>query len=216
MTTHQQTIEQESAITKVLQRLNKLSLSTKVIAVIGVIFLVLLVISIPGDRNELNTRQERVEAAQTAYDAALPTIPTVMENIVTFLDSSDVDLSGNQSYTRLSSAVTAFNRANSATSSRFQGVIRFSDNAHALLDGTNAVEELDTEEFRTLLSDMDITLNNAWLALMELNTSIDEYNGYNNWMSAKITSMLFGLPQNYPDPIPANSSLNNNTTLLQQ
>jgi len=216
MTTHEQTNEQDSAMSKVLHRVNQFSLSTKIMAVLVLVFLVLLIISIPGDRNELLTRQERVESAQTAYDAALPTIPTVMENIVTFLDSSDVDISSNQSYTRLSSAVTAFNRANSATSSRFQAVIRFRDNAHALLDGTNAVEELDTEEFRTLLSDMDITLNNAWLALMELNTSIDEYNGYNNWVSAKITSMLFGLPQNYADPIPANSSLNNNTALLMQ
>ncbi len=216
MTTHEQTINQDSAMSKVLHRLNRFSLSTKIIAVLVLAFLVLLVISIPGDRNELRTRQERVESAQTAYDAALPTIPTVMENIVTFLDSSDTDISSNQSYTRISSAVTAFNRTNSATSSRFQAVIRFRDNAHALVDGTNAVEELDTEEFRTLLSDMDITLNNAWLAFMELNTSIDEYNGYNNWISAKITSMLFDLPQNYVDPIPANSSLNNNTALLMQ
>jgi hypothetical protein len=216
MVTNEQTSGQKPAIKKVLQRFNQLSLSTKVIAIVVLAFLVLQVVSIPGDRNELLARQARVEAAQTAFDEALPTITTVMENIVTFLDESEVDLSGNQSYTRITGAVTTFTRATSATSSRFQGVVRFSENAHALLDGTNAVEELDTDEYRLLLSDMDTTLSNAWLTLMELNTSIDEYNGYNNWISAKITSMLFGLPQNYPDPIPDNSSLNNNTSLLQQ
>lgn len=216
MVTNEQMSEQESVIKKVLQRINQLSLSTKVIAIVVVVFLVLLVVSIPGDRNELLARQSRVEAAQTAFDEALPTISPVIENVVTFLDESEVDLSGNQAYSRLTSAVTTFNRATSTTASRFQGLVRFSENVHALIDGNNAVEELDTEEFRILLSEMDTTLGTAWLALMELNTSVDEYNGYNNWISAKITSMLFGLPQSYPDPIPAKNSLNNNTSLVQQ
>jgi hypothetical protein len=117
-------------------------------------------------------------------------------------------LSDNRLYTRLSSALTTFNRANATGASRFQGVVTFSTNVHSLLDGDNAVPELDTEEFRTLVADMDTTLSVAFLALMELNDAVDEYNGYHNWMSASLAGAIFGLPPGYPDPVPANSRLN--------
>ena len=106
-----------------------------------------------------------------------------------------------------SGALTAFNRADATVASRFQGVVTFSRNVHSLLDGNNAIPELDTEEFRALVADMDTTLSVAWLALMELNGAIDEYNGYHNWISATVAAALFGLPQGYPDPVPANSQL---------
>lgn len=58
---------------------------------------------------------------------------------------------------------------------------------------------------------MDTTLTVAWSAMMELNVSIDEYNGYNNWISAKVAGAISGLPPGYTDPVPANSRLNRAT-----
>jgi hypothetical protein len=104
--------------------------------------------------------------------------------------------------------MTAFNRANGSVASRFQGLVTFSTNIHSLLDGNNAVPELDTAEFRALVSDMDTTLSVALLALMELNDAVDDYNGYRSWISANIAGLLFGLPQGYADPVPSSSRLN--------
>ncbi len=188
--------------------LNRLSRRNKIIGVAVLVFLVLLVISIPGDRNELLARQVKVEAAQVAYDVALPAVGPMMESVIAFIDDTGVDLSGIQLYTRLSSALTTFNRDNATAASRFQAVVTFSDNVHALLDGDNAVPELDTDGFRTLVADMDTTLSVALIALMELNDAIDQYNGYHNWISAIVAGTLFGLPQGYTDPVPANSRLN--------
>ena len=188
--------------------LNRLSLRNKIIGVAVLVFLVLLVISIPSDQSQLLARQERVEAAQVAYDLALPAVDPVMERVVAFIDNTGVDLSGNRTYTGLSNAMTTFNRTTSTAASRFQGAVTFSTNVHSLLDGANAVPELDTSEFRTVVSDTDTTLGVALLALMELNDAIDEYNGYHNWISAGVAGALFGLPQGYTDPVPANSRLN--------
>lgn len=187
--------------------LNRLSLRTKIIGVVVLVFLVLLVISIPNDRSELLARQERVDAAQLAHDLALPAIAPMMERVIAFIDDVGADLSENRSYTGLSGALTAFNRADAAVASRFQAVVTFSRNVHSLLDGENAIPELDTDEFRTLVAEMDTTLSVAWVALMELNVSIDEYNGYHKWISATVAGALFGLPQGYPDPVTANSQL---------
>jgi hypothetical protein len=208
MTATPKPVGQEAEKKGFLDRLNHLSLRTKIIGVALLVFLVLLLISIPGDRNELLTRQETVDAAQVAYDLALPAVDPVMESVIAFIDDTGVDLSGNQLYTRLSTALTTFNRANATGGSRFQAVVTFSTNVHSLLDGDNAVPELDTEEFRTLVADMDTTLSVAFLALMELNDAIDEYNGYHNWISASLAGTIFGLPQGYPDPVPSNSRLN--------
>jgi hypothetical protein len=208
MTQNTQSTGQEVEKKGILNFLKRLSLRNKVIGVALLVFLVLLVISIPGDRNELLARQERVDAAQISYDLAIPAVNPIMEDVIAFIDDTEVDLSGNQSYTRLSSALTTFNRANATQTSRFQAVITFSTNVHSLLDGTNAVPELDTDEFQTLVASMDTTLSVAFLALMEMNDAIDEYNGYYNWISAKVAGALFGLPQGYPDPVPANSRLN--------
>jgi hypothetical protein len=54
---------------------------------------------------------------------------------------------------------------------------------------------------------MDTTLGVALLSLLELNKSVDDYNGYQNWISAKIAVALFNLPQGYADPLPARSQL---------
>jgi hypothetical protein len=191
-----------------LSRLNHLSLRTKIIGVAVIVFLVLLVISIPGDQNQLLARQERVDAAQVAYDLVLPAVAPSMESVKAAIDGTGLDLSGNRLYTGLSSAWTTYNRDNAAVASRFQGVVTYSENVHSLLAGENAVAELDTAEFRALVADMDTTLSVAWLGLMELNTSVDEYNGYHNWLSASIAGALYGLPQGYPDPVPAASRLN--------
>jgi len=195
--------------------LNRLSLRNKIIGVAVLVFLVLLVISIPGDRSVLLARQERVDAAQIAYDLAVPAVGPIMESVIAFITDTGVDLSDNQKYTGLSTTLSTFNRNNAAVASRFQGVVTFSENVHSLLDGDDAVPELDTVEFRTLVSDMDITLSVAWLALVELNVAIDEYNGYHNWISASLAGVIFGLPQGYTDPIPANSRLNRSTSLSQ-
>jgi len=195
--------------------LNRLSLRNKIIGVAVLVFLVLLVISIPGDRSVLLARQERIDAAQVAYDLALPAVGPIMESVVAFITDTGVDLSDNQKYTGLSTTLSTFNRNNATAVSRFQGVVTFSENVHSLLEGDNAVPELDTDEFRTLVADMDTTLSVAWLALLELNVAIDEYNGYHNWISASLAGAIFGLPQGYPDPIPANSRLNRSTSLSQ-
>ncbi|MBZ0301603.1 MAG: hypothetical protein K8J31_17790, partial [Anaerolineae bacterium] len=101
-----------------------------------------------------------------------------------------------------------FNRANATIASRFQGIVTFSKNIHDLLEGSNAVPALDTDEFRIQVADMDTTMGVALLALMELNVATDEYNGYYNWISAKVAGALFGRPQGYADPVPTNSRLN--------
>jgi hypothetical protein len=191
-----------------LSRLNRLSLRTKLIGVAVIVFLVLLVISIPGDLSQLLARQERVDAAQVAYDLVLPAVAPSMERVKTAIDDAGANLSGNRLYTGLSGALTTYNRANTAVASRFQGVVTFSRNVHSLLDGENAIPELDTVEFRALVADMDTTLSVAWLALMELNVSVDEYNGYHNWISATVAGALSGLPNSYPDPVPSSSRLN--------
>ncbi len=208
MTANAKPAGQEAEKKGFLHRLNRLSLRNKIIGGVLLVFLVLLIISIPGDRNELLARQERVDVAQVAYDLALPTVAPMMESAIAFIDDTGVDLSGNQSYTRLSSALTTFNRANATGASRFQAVVTLSTNIHALMEGDNAIPELDTEEFRTLVADMDTTLSVAFLALMDLNDAIDAYNGYHNWISASLAGAIFGLPQGYPDPIPSNSRLN--------
>ncbi|MCZ7546748.1 MAG: hypothetical protein M5R40_25945 [Anaerolineae bacterium] len=187
--------------------LNRLSLRSKIIGVALLVLVVLLIISIPNDQSQLVARQERVEAAQIAFDLTLPAIAPMMERVIASIDDAGVDLSANRLYTGLSSALTTFNRADATVASRFQGLVTFSRNVHSLLDGNNAVPELDTDEFRTLVAEMDTTLSVAWIALMELNVSTDEYNGYQNWISAKVARALFGLPQGYPDPVPTNSPL---------
>jgi len=188
--------------------LNRLSLRNKIIGVAVLVFLVLLVISIPGDQSQLLARQERVEVAQVAYDLALPAVDPIMQGVIAFIDDTGVDVSGNRLYTGLSSALTTLNRTNATAASRFQGVVTFSRNVHDLLEGSNAVPELDTDEFRLLIADMDTTLGVALLALMELNDATDEYNGYQSWISAKIAGAISGLPQGYTDPVPSNSRLN--------
>jgi hypothetical protein len=193
--------------------LDRLSLRNKIIGVALLVFLVLLVISIPGDQSQLLARQEQVDAAQIAYDIALPAIAPMMENVITFIDNTEIDLSANRSYTRLSSALTTANRANATASNRFQSVVTFSGSVHSLLDGDNVVPELDTVEFQTLVADMDTTLSVALIALMELNDAVDEYNGYYNWISAKLAGALFSLPQGYADPVPANSRLSRESLL---
>ncbi len=200
-------IGQEAEKKGLLNRLNHLSLRNKIIGVAVLVVLVLLVISIPGDQSQLLARQERVEAAQIAYDLALPAVDPIMVSVTAAIDGTGADLSANRQYTGLSNASTTFNRTTSTAASRFQGIITYSKNIHALLDGDSAVPELDTVDFRTLVADMDTTLSVALLALMELNTAIDEYNGYHNWISASIAGTLFGLPQSYTDPVPANSRL---------
>ena len=209
MTTNEKTTGQEAEKKGFLKGfLNRLSLRNKIIGVAVLVFLVLLVISIPSDQSQLLARQERVDAAQVAYDLALPAVDPIMESVIAFIDDTGVDLSGNRLYTGISNALTTFNRANATGASRFQGVVTFSANVHSLLDGDNAVPELDTVELRTLVVDMDTTLSVAFLALMELNDAIDEYNGYHNWISASLAGGMFGLPQGYTDPVPANSRLN--------
>lgn len=204
MTANTKTAGQEAEKKGILNRLNRLSLRNKVIGVVVLVFLALLVVSIPGDRNELLTRQERIDAAQIAYDLAFPAVSPIMESVKTFLDNTGVDLADNRLYTGLESKLTTFNRASVTTASQFQAVVTFHRNVHSLLE---TVPELDTEEFRAIVTEMDTTLSVAFVALLELNTSIDEYNGYHGWISAQVSGALFGLPQGYTDPIPAKSRL---------
>lgn len=187
--------------------LGQLSLRTKVIVVAVIVFLVLLVLSIPGDRSVLITRQETVTVAQTAYDTAFPVVGPIMESVKTFIDEAGIDLSDNRLYTGLTSALSTFNRNNSKPASKFQGVMTFYNNVHSLLEGEAAVPELDTDEFQTLVADMDTKLSVALVALNALNTAIDDYNGYHRWISANIAGALYGLPGGYSDPLPDNSSL---------
>lgn len=210
MTVDSKTTGQETKEKGFLSRLNNLSLRTKIIGIAVLVLLVLLVISIPGDRNEMVVRQERVEAAQVAYDLVLPAVGPVMENVRAFLDDAEVDLSANRSYTGLSNPLTTFNRANTATATQFQAVVTFHRNVHAL---KNDVPELESPEFTAVVAEMDTTLGVAWLALMEMNTAIDAYNGYLSWISARLASALFDLPQGYTDPVPPNSNLNRSTSL---
>lgn len=204
MTASAQPTGREAGGNRILKRL---SLRTKIIGAAVLVVLALLVIAIPGDQNELVARQQTVEGAQAAYDLAYPAVAPMMESVLEAINGAEVDLAGNRLYSGLSSALTTFNRATSTLATRFQGVVTFSTNVHSLLDGNNAVAELDTEEFRVLVSEMDTTLSVALLALMELNDAIDEYNGYQSWVSASIASSLFGLPQGYTDPVPASSRL---------
>lgn len=204
MTANAKNTGQEAEKKGFLNRLNRLSLRNKVIGVAVLVFLALLVISIPGDRNTLLARQERVEAAQIAYDLAIPAVGPIMENVKAFLDDTETDLSDNRLYTGLESRLTTFNRESTAVANQFQAVVAFHGNVHSLLD---TVPELDTDEFQAIVAQMDTTLSVAFLALMELNVSIDEYNSYHNWISARVTAALFDLPQGYTDPVPARSRL---------
>lgn len=193
--------------------LRNLSRRNKIIGIAILVLLVLLIVSIPGDRNVLLARQERIEAAEVAYNLALPTVSPALENIKAYLDASGLDLSANRSYTGLPTMITKFNSATTEVG-QFQEVVTFRKSVHALMEGTNVVPELDTDEFKTLVADMDTTLSVAIIALIELNTATDEYNSYHNWISATVAGALFSLPQSYEDPIPTKSPLNR--TLLQQ
>lgn len=187
--------------------LNHLSRRTKIVGIAVLVFLVLLIVSIPGDQNALTVRQQRVEAAQTAFDLALPAVEPAMVSVAAYIGNTEEDLSENRLYTGLTGAQTTFNRDNATVASRFGSVVTFHTNVHSLLEGDNAVAELSTDEFQTLVAQMDTTLSVAWVSLMELNNATDEYNGYQSWISAKVASAVFGLPQGYPDPIPSNSRL---------
>ncbi len=188
--------------------LNRLSLRNKVIGVAVLVFLALLIFSIPGDRNELLVRQERVDAAQIAYDLAFPAVLPIMERVQASLDDSGADLSDNRLFTGLSSTLTTFSRESTTVANRFQAVVTFHNNVHRLLDD---VPELNTDVLQPIVVEMDTTLSVAFLALMEMNDSIDAYNGYYSWISAKVAGGLFGLPQGYADPVPARSRLNSNS-----
>jgi hypothetical protein len=208
MVANEKTIRQEAETRRSIRDIvTRLSLRNKIIGIAVIAFLLLLVISIPGDRSQLIARQERVESAQVAYDLAFPAVGPMIDRVKAFLDNAQPELSQNRLYTGLSSAMNTFNRASASVASRFQGLVTFSANIHGLLDGPNAVPELNTDEFELLVADMDATMGVALLALMEVNGAIDEYNGYYSWISAKVTGALFGLPQGYPDPVPANSRL---------
>jgi hypothetical protein len=207
MTTNAKTTHQEAEKKGFLDYLNRLSLRNKVIGAAVLVFLVLLIVSIPGNRNELLARQQRVETAQTARELSLSAVGPVMESVKAFLDGTGIDLTDNRSYTRLERNLTTFNNAGSTVSSQFQAVISFSTSIHSLLDGSNAVAELDTVEFRKLVTDMDVTFSVDLLALIEMNVSIDEYNGYHSWISASVAGALFNLPQGYDDPLSSRSRL---------
>lgn len=193
---------------KLLNRLQGLSLRTRIIGGVVLALVLLLLISIPGDRTELLARQVKVEAAQVGYELVLPAVAPIMQNVIAAIEETGVDLSGNRTFTGLSGNLTTYNRDNATVASRFQAILTFSNNVHTLLDGTNAVPELDTAEFRTLVAEMDTTLSVAWSAMMDLNDAVDEYNGYQRWISASLATMLFGLPQGYDDPLPATTRLN--------
>jgi hypothetical protein len=214
MTAIAKTTDQEAEKTGFLDRLNRLSLRNKVIGVAVLVFLVLVIVSIPGDRNELLARQERIEAAQVARELSISAVGPITESVKAFLDGTEIDLSENRSYTGLERNLTSFDNANSTVANRFQAVVSFSKSVHSLLEGSNAVAELDTVEFRKLVAEMDVTLSVDLLALIEMNVSIDEYNGYHSWISASLAGALFNLPQGYDDPIPSRSRLS--STSLDQ
>lgn len=186
----------------------RISLRNKIIGAAVLVLLLLIVISIPGDRSELIARAERVDAAQIAYDLAIPAVAPVMEGVVAFIDETGLDLSENRSYTGLAANLSTFTRANSNMANQFQGVITFSRNVHSLVDGANAVPELATDEFQAVVADMDTTLSVALLTLMELNDSVDAYNGYHGWISARLAGAIYSLPDGYADPVPSSSRLN--------
>lgn len=190
---------------------NRISLRNKIIGAALVVLLVLIVVSIPGDRSQLQARAERVDAAQVAYDLALPAVAPMMESVVAFINEAGLDLSANRSFSGLAANMTTFTRANSSPSNQFQGVVMFSRNIHSLVDGTNAVPELATDEFRALVANMDTTVSVAFLALMELNDAVDAYNGYHGWISARLAGAIYGLPDGYTDPVPSSSRLNPNS-----
>lgn len=182
--------------------LQSLSLRTKIIAIVLLVFLVLLVVSIPGDQAELGARQDRVKIAQDAFDLAIPAVSPAIESVNDYLVDAAVELPNS-----ISSALTRFNRAGPIAATSFQGAVSFYTAVHSLLDSDTVVPELDTDEFRALVSDMDTKLGLALIALMNLNTAIDDYNGYNNWISAKLAGVLGALPRSFTDPVPANSRL---------
>jgi hypothetical protein len=207
MTAYAKKTVEEAETKGVLNRLTRLSLRNKVIGIAILVVLVLLIVSIPGDRNELIARQERVEAAQVAHELAFPAVNPLMALVKVSLDNAGVDLSDNRQYNALSRAVTTFDNANATLDSRFRAVVTFSDNVHSLLDGTNAVAELDTVEFQASVAEMDTTFGVALLALLEMNDAVDAYNGYQNWISAKLAVAISNLPQSYADPLPARTGL---------
>jgi hypothetical protein len=205
MTTNaESTSDRETGIKGFLKRL---SLRSKVIVAVVIVILLFVIYSVPGDRTKLLALEEGVETAQIAYDLATPAVAPVMEKVIAYLNDTGVDMSDNRSFTQLSSGVTTFNRANASPATRFQAVVTFSRNVNSLLDGPNAVAELDTIEFRALVAEMDTTLSVAFVALMELNSNIDEYNGYYKRITAKLTAVLFDLPRGYTDPVPSVSRL---------
>ena len=191
-----------------LDRIKGMSFRNKVIGAAVLVFLVLLMVSIPGDTNVLFVHAERVATAQVAYDLAIEPVGPMMESVKLFIDEFGIaDLANNAQYKGLNTSLTNYKRERVTTVSRFQAVLTFSVNVHSMLEGDKAIPELNTIEFQTLVASMDTPLGVARLALIELNAAIDEYNGYQSWISAKVAGILTGLPQGYPDPVPANSQL---------
>jgi hypothetical protein len=200
---------------RIIGFLKRLRLRYKVIAAVVVVFVIYILVSIPGDKSELRARQDRVEIAQTAYDLANPAVAPTLETMMVAIEEAEID-PANRMLTRLSSAVTAFNRTNSSVASRFTAVVTFHKTIHALLDGPDAVPELDTPEFRALVVDMDTTFSVALIALMELNVKVDEYNGYHNKISARFAGAFYGLPSGFDDPVPSRSRLDSESLDLDQ
>lgn len=197
-----------------VDRFKRLSRTWQIVILLVLAFIVWVVISIPGDRSELLDRQDTVETTRTAFNGTLPNVEPALEAVSIYLENTDVDLSDNRLYTRLGSAQTSFTRTNSAISRRVSGAVTFSENVHSLLDGNNAVEELDTEEFRALVDEMDVALNTMWLALLESNEAVDQYSDYSgNFRGAWTIRIIFGFPS-HDDPIPDGDRLNDNTSLL--
>jgi len=195
-------------------RFKRLSRFWQIVILLVLAFIIWVVISIPGDRSELLDRQDTTETTRLAFNGTLPDVGTALEAVSVHLENADIDLSGNQLYTRLGTALTSFNRTNTAISRRVSGAVTFSENVHSLLDGNNAVEELDTEEFRELVAEMDVVLNTMWLALQDYNTAVDQYSDYSgNFSAAWTIRIIFGFPS-YDDPIPDGDRLNGNTSLL--
>lgn len=207
MSTNTKTTDPKTEKKGFVDYLNRMSLRNKVIGIAVLVFLVLLIVSIPGDRNELLVRQQRVEAAQIARELSVSAVSPMMENVKDFLDSTGIDLTDNRSYTGLERYSTTFDNDNRTVSNQFQAVLSFSKGIHSLLEGSTAVAELDTVEFRELVTDMDVTFSVDLLALIEMNVAIDEYNGYHSWISASLAGALFNLPQGYDDPLPSSSRL---------
>lgn len=187
--------------------IGRLSRRNKIMGIALLVVLVLIVVSVPGDRNELIARQERVVAAQTALDLALPAVEPALRSVIDFVDETGIVPDDNRQYTALTGGLSTYLRSSATLASRSPGVVRFSQNAHSLLVGPNAIAELDTDEFKALVANMDTTVAVAWLALWELNDAVDAYNGYQSWISAKVAGITSGLPGGYTDPIPSKTSL---------